>query len=105
MRDRIAAVIYGAASQWDAHPWDALAGHIQALYLGQADAVIAELDLEKRITSAVQGYAQSELVGIDYHDPMHHETAYGAMEKLNREAVGIARYAMKYRPDWKADDV
>jgi hypothetical protein len=69
-----------------------------------ADAVIAELDLEKRITSAVQGYAQSELVGIDYHDPMHHETAYGAMEKLNREAVGIAKYAMKYRPDWKADD-
>jgi hypothetical protein len=43
LRDRIAAVIYGAASQWDSYPWDALAEHIQALYLGQADAVIAEV--------------------------------------------------------------
>jgi hypothetical protein len=43
LRDRIAAAIYGAASQWDSYPWDALAGHIQALYLGQADAVIAVL--------------------------------------------------------------
>ncbi len=47
LRDRIAAVIYGSASQWDDYPWDALAEHIQALYLGQADAVIAELALEQ----------------------------------------------------------
>ncbi len=45
LRTRIAAVIYGAASQWDDYPWDALAEHIQALYLGQADAVIEALDL------------------------------------------------------------
>jgi len=46
MRDRIAAAIYGAASQWDAHPWDALAGHVQAAYCGQADAVIEALQLQ-----------------------------------------------------------
>jgi hypothetical protein len=47
LRERIAVTIYGAASQWDDHPWDALAGHIQALYLGQADAVIRELGLRQ----------------------------------------------------------
>jgi hypothetical protein len=47
LRTRIAAVIYGAASQWDAHPWDALAEHVKALYVGQADAVIAELGLRQ----------------------------------------------------------
>jgi hypothetical protein len=52
LRTRIAAVIYGAASQWDSYPWDALAGHIQALYLGQADAVIAELQLYREGTES-----------------------------------------------------
>jgi hypothetical protein len=46
LRERIAVTIYGAASQWDSYPWDALAGHIQALYLGQADEVIRELGLQ-----------------------------------------------------------
>jgi hypothetical protein len=48
LRTRIAAVIYGAASQWDDYPWDALAAHVQALYLGQADAVIAELGMREQ---------------------------------------------------------
>jgi hypothetical protein len=51
LRERIAVTIYGAASQWDDYPWDALAGHIQALYLGQADAVIRELSAFHREVS------------------------------------------------------
>jgi len=47
LRDRIAAAIYGAASQWDGYPWDALAEHVQAAYRGQADAVIADLGLQR----------------------------------------------------------
>ena len=54
LRDRIAAVIYGAASQWDSYPWDALAGHIQALYLGQADAVIAELGMRQETVGLIR---------------------------------------------------
>ncbi len=56
LRERIAVTIYGAASQWDGHPWDALAGHIQALYLGQADAVIAELGLWQQWSNWHPGY-------------------------------------------------
>ena len=52
LRERIAVTIYGAASQWDEYPWDALAGHIQALYLGQADAVIEQLGLRQAMRSA-----------------------------------------------------
>lgn len=105
LRDRIAKVLY---QQWFRDKWPVRWGEAsdddKAVFYGDADAVIAELDLENRIASAVQGYAQSEMVGIDYHDPMRRETAYEAMQKLNREAVGIARYAMTYRPDWKAND-
>jgi hypothetical protein len=53
LRTRIAAVIYGAASQWDSYPWDALAGHIQALYIGQADAVIQELGLQTHLAKRI----------------------------------------------------
>jgi hypothetical protein len=52
LRERIAVTIYHAASQWDDHPWDALAGHIQALYLGQADEVIQEIGLRQAMRSA-----------------------------------------------------
>jgi hypothetical protein len=53
LRERIAVTIYGAASQWDDHPWDALAEHIKALYLGQADAVIRELGLQKHLAQRI----------------------------------------------------
>jgi hypothetical protein len=66
-----------------------------------ADAVIRELDYEERVTSAIQGYAQSEMVALSYHDPLCHETAYAAMRRLDTEARQIARYSMTYR---KADD-
>ena len=66
-----------------------------------ADAVLAELDLENRIEIAIQGYAQSEMGALSYHDPYRKETAYEAMEKLNREASQLGRYAMTYR---KRDD-
>ena len=61
LRDRIATVIYHAASQWDAHPWDALAGHIQALYLGQADAVLEELKLRRETVGLIHRYVTNWL--------------------------------------------
>ena len=83
LRERIAAVIDREVNGL----WEPLA---------VADAVIAELDLENRIASAVQGYAQSEMAAITYHDPLRHrETAYEAMQKLNRDSAAIARYAAK----------
>ena len=64
LRERIAVTIYGAASQWDDYPWDALAGHIQALYLGQADAVIRDVltpeFLADLVIAAVQKAADDE---------------------------------------------
>ena len=56
LRTRIAAAIYSSASQWDGYPWDALAEHVQALYVGQADAVIAVLIPE----SSTDGKANDE---------------------------------------------
>jgi len=79
MRDRIAAAIYRSASQWDAHPWDALAEHVQAAYRGQADAVIAELGLRREGT-------ESRTVTNEY----------GATYRIE----GGHRYVT----DWKADD-
>jgi hypothetical protein len=75
LRERIAVTIYGAASQWDDYPWDALAGHIQALYLGQADAVIAELGLREEVD---------------------------APYSVRHDWVGDTR--RRYVTDWKADD-
>jgi hypothetical protein len=76
LRDRIAVTIYGAASQWDAHPWDALAGHVKALYLGQADAVIAELGLRQECSWHVPVSKWAP------HNPKH----------------------VRYVTDWKADN-
>ena len=70
--------------------------------LALADAVIRELDYEERVTSAIQGYAQSEMSALSYHDPLCRETAYGAMRRLDMEARQIARYSMTYRKE--ADD-
>ena len=64
LRDRIAAAIYKAASQWDSHPWESLAEHIQAAYRGQADAVIAELGLRK------EGTDPEQIIGHGY-PPMY----------------------------------
>jgi hypothetical protein len=64
LRTRMAAVIYGAASQWDDYPWDALAAHVKALYLGQADAVIRDVltpeFLADLVIAAVQKAADDE---------------------------------------------
>jgi hypothetical protein len=76
LRDRIAAVIYGSASQWDSYPWDALAEHIQALYLGQADAVICDLGLQPEISFG---------------------TNYPNVPVTDRKCV-------RWVTDWKADD-
>ena len=69
-----------------------------------ADAVIRELDLENRITSAICGYAGSEQMALTYHDANRGGTEFEALTRLISEAPKIARYAMKYRPDWKAND-
>ena len=69
-----------------------------------ADAVIRDLDLENRITSAICGYAGSEQMALTHHDPNRGGTEFDALTRLISEAPKIARYAMRYRPDWKADD-
>jgi len=100
LRTRIAQALYGQIL----HPvplFDSQPDEVQAAWLADADAVLAELDLEKRIEIAIQSYAQSEMGALSYHDPHRRETAYEAMEKLNREAREIGRYAMSYR---KRDD-
>ena len=79
LRERIAVTIYHAASQWDDHPWDALAGHIQALYIGQSDAVMLELGL--RIERGQRSKPEGPLWGSN-----------------NRYTV------YRYVTDWKADD-
>jgi len=56
LRTRIAAVIYHAASQWDAHPWDALAEHVQAAFRAQADAVLEELKLRRETVGLIHRY-------------------------------------------------
>jgi hypothetical protein len=66
----------------------------------QADAVIAELDLENRITSAICGYAGAEQMALTHHDPNKGGTEFDALTRLISEAPKIAQYAMKYRrPD------
>lgn len=65
-----------------------------------ADAVIAELDWENRITSAICSYAGSEQMALSHHDPNKGGTEFDALTRLISEAPKIARYAMKYRrPD------
>ena len=79
LRDRIAAAIYRSASQWDAHPWESLAEHVQAAYLGQADAVIAELQLYREGT-------ESRIVTNEFGATYRVEGGY------------------RYVTDWRADD-
>jgi hypothetical protein len=68
-----------------------------------ADAVIAELDLENRITSAICSYAGSEQMALTHHSPNSGGTEFDALTRLISEAPKIARYAMKYRrPDGTA---
>ncbi len=97
LRDRIAAVIDQRYNQ------EAI-GHTYEVCLMAADAVIAELDLENRITSAICGYAGAEQMALTHHDPNGGGTEFDALTRLMSEAPNIARYAMKYCPDWKADD-
>jgi hypothetical protein len=85
LRTRIAVTIYHAASQWDDYPWDALAGHIQALYLGQADAVIAELGLLREWRATGNSCA-------------------GAQETTEEALLYGDTTESRYVTDWKADD-
>jgi hypothetical protein len=50
--------------------------------------------LRTLITWAIQSYSQSERTALSYHDPAMRESAYEAMEKLNKEAQSIADYAL-----------
>jgi hypothetical protein len=88
LRERIAAAVVEKLSK-------RRDGRVEFSPYDVADAVIA--DIGAALLGAIQGYAQSELVGIDFHDPLHKETAYEAMQKLNRDAQGIVSYAMTYR--------
>jgi hypothetical protein len=91
LRDRIAAVLankfFSGETTWT----------------GLADAVIAELDLENRITSAICSYAAGEQMALTYHDPNGGGTEFDALTRLISEAPKIAWYAMTYRkPDGPA---
>lgn len=50
--------------------------------------------LKDVIANAIKSYADSELLGLSYHDPVMRETAYDAMHKLLEEAPKIAGYAL-----------
>ncbi len=94
LRDRIAAAIVGFIDQHMAEDFT---------YGEVADAVIAELDLENRITSAICGYAGAEQMALTHHDPNKGGTEFDALTRLISEAPKIAQYAMKYRrPDGTA---
>lgn len=50
--------------------------------------------LKDVIANAIKSYADSELLGLSYHDPNHRESAHDAMTKLMEEAPKIAGYAL-----------
>lgn len=47
LRDRIAEAIYSVGLPWDGYPFDQLTTSVRALFLEQADAVIAALGLRE----------------------------------------------------------
>ena len=68
-----------------------------------ADAVIRELteSIPPIVATAIQGFAQSELAAMSYHGGS--KDAFEVMEKMNREALQIAKYATTHK-DWKGTD-
>lgn len=67
--------------------------------LALADAVIRELTeaIPPIVATAIQGFAQSELAAMSYHGGS--KDAFEVMEKMNREALQIAKYATTHE-DW-----
>lgn len=57
--------------------------------------MIDKTRLKHQITWAIKAYADSELLGLSYHDPANNkESAHDAMKKLIDEAHKIAGYAL-----------
>jgi hypothetical protein len=101
LRDMIAEAIYGVMLPWDGFPFNQLTDTAKAIYLEQADAVMEVITahVPPIVASAIQGYAQSELVAMSYHgDP----AGLASMKRLNREAAGIAQYATTHE-DWNGE--
>lgn len=96
LRDRIAAALKAEDESLYICPFDG--EPTMASYDRLADAVIRELTeaIPPIVASAIQGYAQSELVAISHHGEA---SEYEAMKRLDREAMRIARYATTHE-DW-----
>lgn len=56
LRDRIAEAIYEGASGWEDYPFDQLTASIKAMFLEQADAVIAALALREDKVGSLTRY-------------------------------------------------
>lgn len=56
--------------------------------------MIDKTELKAAIANAIRAYSDSERCALSYHDPNYRESAYEAMEKLEKEANKIAGYAL-----------
>lgn len=95
LRTRIAAVM----EAHDVNSDCGCPGPITNWFDHMADAVIRELteSIPPIVATAIQGFAQSELAAMSYHGAS--KDAFEVMEKMNREALQIAKYATTHE-DW-----